>query len=204
MNGPYYIKSYKSRDKMYYYFKASGEMKKSFPRPIRLFGDDDEARNKAIAIFKSWKSGAHERKKRRESRYRASVNRFLRNAFVAAQKRAVKRKIPFEIDWQGILDLLASQNGRCAVTGLKFELRTTIGRARRREPFRPSLDQINAGAGYVPGNCRLVLVAVNLALGAWGDEVFFRIAEAAICERRRTPQTTKMSNALSGRLTADL
>lgn len=40
-----------------------------------------------------------------------------------------------------------------------------------------SIDRIRNDDGYRPGNVRLVLVAVNIALGAWGDEVFYRIAE---------------------------
>jgi hypothetical protein len=69
--------------------------------------------------------------------------------------------------------------GRCALTGLAFHGgRFGAGKAKR--AFWPSIDRIDPEVGYTRENCRLVLTAVNFALNAWGDEVFMRIARAAV------------------------
>lgn len=68
-------------------------------------------------------------------------------------------------------DLVACSNGRCAVTGLPFNLDGSA-----RDPFKPSLDRIDNALGYSAGNCRLVLMAVNLAMNVWGPEVFKAIS----------------------------
>lgn len=72
------------------------------------------------------------------------------------------------------------QNWRCAVTGLGFSRdRTENARARA---FAPSVDRINCSRGYTKDNCRLVCVAVNVALNEWGELVFAKIARA-YCRR---------------------
>jgi hypothetical protein len=43
----------------------------------------------------------------------------------------------------------------------------------------PSLDRIDPTKPYTLHNSRLVLVAVNFALNCWGEDTFYRAAEAA-------------------------
>lgn len=69
--------------------------------------------------------------------------------------------------------------GRCAMTGLSF-LETQIGTGRARKPFAPSLDRIDPEQPYSRDNCRLVCVSVNFALNAFGDDVFLKMAKAAV------------------------
>ena len=57
--------------------------------------------------------------------------------------------------------------GRCAVSGLEFSS-AAVGMGRTRHPFMPSLDQIEPGKGYTAENVRLVCVAANFAMNAWG------------------------------------
>jgi hypothetical protein len=75
-------------------------------------------------------------------------------------------------------DLYRKQQGLCAVTGLPFD-DTRHGETLVR-PFIPSLDRIDARKGYVRGNVRLVLAAVNFAIGQWGSPLFITIARAAV------------------------
>jgi hypothetical protein len=68
------------------------------------------------------------------------------------------------------------------LTKLPFR-ETSVGAGRARRPFAPSLDRIDSRQAYSRRNCRLILQAVNFALNAWGDDVFFAIAEGAITAR---------------------
>jgi hypothetical protein len=71
--------------------------------------------------------------------------------------------------------LIRESQGRCALTGLPFR-----GRCRefRRNPYGVSVDRVDSSRGYTPDNTRLVLVAVNLAMNEWGEDVFRQIAHA--------------------------
>lgn len=75
------------------------------------------------------------------------------------------------------LDLYQAQGGRCALSGLRFDLRSAgYGKARR--PFAPSLDRIDSRGGYTRENVRLVCQVVNFALNAYGEDIFREIAVA--------------------------
>lgn len=79
-------------------------------------------------------------------------------------------------------DLIALWNscgGVCAVTRLDFSL-DPVGDSLVRRVYKPSLDRIKAGQPYTRENCRLVLTAVNFAMNAWGEDVYLRIARAAV------------------------
>ncbi len=69
--------------------------------------------------------------------------------------------------------------GRCAVSGLEFSS-AAVGAGRARHPFMPSLDQIEPGKGYTADNVRLVCVAANFAMNAWGLDTLIRVARGVI------------------------
>ena len=81
------------------------------------------------------------------------------------------------------LDLYLAQGGRCALSGLRFDLRQ-IGSGKARRPFAPSLDRIDSIGGYTRDNVRLVCQAVNFALNAFGEDVFRQIAKATAAFER--------------------
>lgn len=83
-----------------------------------------------------------------------------------AKARAVKKSLAFDISVQDIAREL--QRGTCAVTGLKFVMES-------KHPRSPSLDRIVPALGYVPGNCRLVLFAINTAMNDWGLNALMEI-----------------------------
>ena len=100
----------------------------------------------------------------------------------SARVRATRRGRAFEIGAADLSEMLERQRYRCAVTGLKFIEARRDGQYWR-HPYAPSLDRINSAGGYVLGNVRLVVAAANIAMGEWGEAVFYRIAEAALAHR---------------------
>jgi hypothetical protein len=75
--------------------------------------------------------------------------------------------------------LFERQGGRCAVTGISFSLEE-YPHALVKHPFAPSLDRMDSKVGYTASNVRLVCVAVNFGMNQWGEEVFMRLARAAV------------------------
>ena len=93
------------------------------------------------------------------------------------QAHAKKRGIPFTLK---VADARAVWTGKCAVTGLPFDMRTGLGLGPR--PFSPSMDRLSPKKGYVPGNIRFVLQCVNAFRGTMKDRLMECVA-AKIVER---------------------
>lgn len=76
-----------------------------------------------------------------------------------------------------LADILLRCNGYCEVTGIAL----TFDRpdpSKRAAPFQPSIDRIDSSKGYSAANCRVVALAVNLAMREWGEAVIARIGKA--------------------------
>lgn len=103
-----------------------------------------------------------------------------------AKKRAAVKEITFDLKPEDVIRTLRKQQYRCALSGLPFKTEAVGGgEGPWRAPMRPSLDRINSNLGYLPGNVRIVLVAVNVALSDWGEDVLITIAHAISDRRRR-------------------
>lgn len=92
----------------------------------------------------------------------------------AARTRAKKKELPFNLELSDVLPAL--QWGSCDVTGIPFEMATSKGR----HPFTPSIDRIESAKGYVRGNIRIVVWALNAMRGDWGDEIMLQVADALV------------------------
>lgn len=103
-----------------------------------------------------------------------------------ARKRAKLKELTFDLKAEDLIRILRSQQYRCALSGLPFRTEAvTVDDGIFRAPFRPSIDRIDSGKGYLPDNVRVVLVAVNVALSDWGEDVLITIAHAISDRRRR-------------------
>lgn len=109
-----------------------------------------------------------------------------------ARLRAHKKALPFDLD-QHIEELQSRIDaGVCEISGEPFNL--TGGRTWD----SPSLDRITPSIGYIYSNIRVVLHAVNSAMGDWGDAKMLEIARSIMARRQAA------SNALSEKLAEKL
>jgi hypothetical protein len=109
----------------------------------------------------------------RKKEYQTARMKFpWKRPLLAARTRALKKGFSFDLthEW-------AAQNwtGKCAVTNLPFEIGTV-----RSFAFAPSIDRKDSSLGYIQGNCRFVLFAVNSFKGVGTDETMLAIAKALV------------------------
>lgn len=96
---------------------------------------------------------------------------------VAARQRAKKAKGVMTLTWQEIAKKI--EHGKCELTGLPFDLNTI--EHQHTNPYAPSLDKIDPrNKNYTPENVRVVLAAVNVALGEYGTKDMLPIFEALV------------------------
>jgi len=83
--------------------------------------------------------------------------------------RARIKGVSCTLSTEDVCSLLLRSKGRCEISGLEFRTDTAGG---RRRPFFHSIDRIDCSRGYVYDNCRVVCVAINIAMSNWGEGVF--------------------------------
>jgi hypothetical protein len=80
--------------------------------------------------------------------------------------------------------LFKQQGGKCDVTDLAFHLER-FPEALVKHPFAPSIDRKLSSGSYTSDNVRLVCVGVNFGMGQWGQEVYLRLARAAVARENK-------------------
>lgn len=184
-----YINAYKDRHgKLRYYFRRKG-----YPRRLLrgAFGSR-EWRESYEACMSSKPTAANARANPTKNFVHTLqrvpngdvVTWAIVRAFSTARSRAPRRRLPFELSMADVRAIWSDQRGCCALTGIAFQCEPQA--KYHKAPYAPSLDRIDNRKGYVLGNVRLVCVAVNFALGEWGEAVFADIA-AGFLRRKRHP-----------------
>lgn len=100
------------------------------------------------------------------------------------KRRAAKIGMDFTLTREEFLEMMAQAKGQCTVSGIRFR-RINITRTHMRQPYYPSIDRIDNTKGYSKENCRIVCLAVNLAMNGWGPSVLYEIAKALAGKERR-------------------
>lgn len=127
------------------------------------------------------------------------LQRRARNMISGARTRAKARGLPFALGdreqriIEGILE-----RGECEMTGIKFS------GPGKRSGFSASLDRIVPAKGYVPGNVRVVCLAMNSALGDWGEEPLREVMKTWLVQAPRPLAITKPPTPLVPALAAML
>jgi hypothetical protein len=96
-----------------------------------------------------------------------------------AKRQAKARGIAFDLSELDLATLIARSGGKCEVSGVDFDWMMTAGK-RGLRPFAASIDRIDSNGIYTLANCRLVCLAVNIALSDWGDNVLRKIARGMV------------------------
>lgn len=97
---------------------------------------------------------------------RQLVRRSALNALSRAKNRR-KEDISINRDW--VVSVLEAQDYRCSMTNIVFD--PSYSTDGHMKPYSPSIDRIDCRQGYHPGNCRLIVSALNIMLNDWGHTV---------------------------------
>lgn len=162
------LKVYTSKGKVYTYLRPNSAQRRCGLKPRRLLSDkpEEEAKRAIFSFEERLNDGELD-----------SFRRHLAVMLKKAEARARTKGIAFDLERRDVIGLLEEQQFACAVTKIPFQFASNL--AGYRQPFRPSIDRIDARGGYTKDNIRIVCVAVNVALADWGDEVFWRVVRAA-------------------------
>jgi hypothetical protein len=117
-------------------------------------------------------------------RYAAYRSEWLGRLQASAANRARKAGMDFELPEGFAAKLFDDQEGRCAVSGIELNLES-YDKALVKHPFAPSIDRILSDGHYTPDNVRLVCVAVNFGMGQWDQELYMKIARAAVAREAK-------------------
>jgi hypothetical protein len=107
---------------------------------------------------------------------RGKTEDILAGAIRSARTRARQKGVPFALTIDHLIALVRKNDYRCEITGIEFFAKHTS--AGRVNPYTPSIDRIEPKLGYVEGNVRVVIYAVNAMILDWGEPLFIRVANS--------------------------
>jgi hypothetical protein len=170
-----YIQAVTKRNgRIYYYTRIPGP---NGYIKLRLSDDRDVARRQARRLVESIPANA--------------MSVLLTQLIAGSKARAKARGMAHTVTPAFIYERMVLQDGRCAVTGIPFEIDTGKDKSPFERPFAPSLDRIDNRLGYTSDNVRLVCRIVNFAANRWGLDAVVRMAEGLLLSRGRTETDLK-------------
>lgn len=108
----------------------------------------------------------------------------LRMLVRTAKRRAKQKQLPFDLT-DHVEALIARRDiGCCELTGIPFRDTEEYLNIQGPQWNSPSLDRVSPELGYVYSNVRIVLHAVNMMFGNWGEDRAIEIMHAIMESRR--------------------
>lgn len=112
---------------------------------------------------------AYRTRRQRQRERLTTLERHLARSAGAAASRARRSGLECEEDLAGwALAMMEAQGYSCSLSDVPFSLEA-LGHGAAPRPYAPSIDRIDARAGYTADNIRIICWAANLLLGSWGD-----------------------------------
>jgi len=108
----------------------------------------------------------------------ALTKRDMMELWARSKERAKARGIDYHLTREQFEQMFRDTEGRCSVSRILFNKFRPLHSTKR--PWYPSLDRIDSQKPYTAENCRFVCVAVNMAMGEWGEWVLNAIAKAIV------------------------
>lgn len=121
-----------------------------------------------------------------ENRHQARMEAPISHLFKGAEQRARKKGVPFDLTREYLAEIWT---GRCVVTGIEFK----GGRGNGPKFFSPSIDRIIPERGYVQGNVRFVVWALNAMKYDGNDDDVLLLAEAIIANKKNLLLSKKVA-----------
>jgi len=110
---------------------------------------------------------------KRRARLKGDIDYEISVKFRSLKQSAGKRGLEFKLTRAYLKKLYLEQGGRCKISGLVMN-----AGAKLRDPFGWSVDRIDCDLGYVEGNVRFVIYAVNIGMQEWGVDRYLEICRA--------------------------
>ena len=127
---------------------------------------------------RDWIKANPERYVESRKKWRSSPSSRAREMIASSKWAAKKKGIPYDIDRAWLM--LKLEAGVCELTGIPFQLEPLDGG--RQNPYTASLDRIVPSKGYVKGNVRVILWALNAAFNSYGEDVYAKIAKVYLAK----------------------
>ena len=102
-----------------------------------------------------------------------------------ASARATKSNVPFDLTIDYAKAKIEENGECCEISGIKFVPDYDPDRRFSHNPYGLSIDRIEREKGYVQGNVRFVITAVNFAINQWGLDAYLRICQETVVKNMR-------------------
>jgi hypothetical protein len=117
---------------------------------------------------------------RKVAKYHSTVKGRLTNLMCNIRQRCKTSNIELNISRDYLLGIYDAQHGRCALTGVEFDLSVRNGGKSICNPYSMSIDKINGKLGYVEGNVRIICTISNMCKGRWTDDVVINFCQKVV------------------------
>lgn len=114
----------------------------------------------------------------RVARYHATPKGRLTNLMCNIRQRSKVYGHEVTVTKDDLVDIYNLQNGKCALTGVEFNLSVRNGNTVN--PDSMSIDRIDTSKGYIHGNVRIITSMANTAKGRWTDEQLIQFCKQVV------------------------